>query len=278
MSVQSDFENEFEKDEYEMLILVQAPCGGAVCVKNMLKPSVSFLASVDLRTGECYHEKGRIEWLVEEDVNRKDWGYDFKKLGIYRITVRKCILQHLQSNQMPSMNNRYMLVKVLEENASNEQLEMLQIHYNKPISMENELGTFSLDRELSWFEGTIDWNNTQTTVYLETDEEDGDTAEKAMTALKNLVKDLSNNDAKYRKFAAQNLTSLANEWLNESDIEEAEEITEESFAMRMEISEIVIRPDGSVSLLYHDDDMFWGHVIEIDVESDGVITNAHIAG
>ena len=36
MSVQTDFEKEFETEEYEMLILVQASCGGAVCIKDML--------------------------------------------------------------------------------------------------------------------------------------------------------------------------------------------------------------------------------------------------
>ena len=63
MSVQTDFEKEFETEEYEMLILVQASCGGAVCIKDMLKPSVDFLASIDLRNGQFFHEKGRVEWL-----------------------------------------------------------------------------------------------------------------------------------------------------------------------------------------------------------------------
>mgnify|MGYP000600442602 FL=1 len=82
------------------------------------------------------------------------------------------------------MNNRYMLIRVLEENASNEKLEALKEHYSKPISTENELGTFVLDREFSWFEGSINWNGVEANVYLETDEEDGDTAEQAMAVLK----------------------------------------------------------------------------------------------
>lgn len=54
MSVQTDFEKEFETEEYEMLILVQASCGGAACIKDMLKPSVDFLASIDLRNGQFF--------------------------------------------------------------------------------------------------------------------------------------------------------------------------------------------------------------------------------
>ncbi len=278
MSVQIDFEKEFETEEYEMLILVQASCGGAVCIKDMLKPSVDFLASIDLRTGQLFHEKGRVEWLIKEDNKRKGWGYEFEQFGIYRIAVRKCIPQKLQPYQLQYMNNRYMLISVLEENASNEKLEALKEHYAKPISMKNELGSFVLDREFSWFQGIVNWNGAEANVYLKTDEEDGDTAEQAMKVLKRIVDNLLDNDTKYREFAAQELTELANEWMNESNEVDAEEITQEIFAKRMEISEITVNPDGSLSLLYHDDDMFWGHVIEIEVESNGEIISANIAG
>ena len=50
------------------------------------------------------------------------------------------------------------------------------------------------------------------------------------------------------------------------------------FINAMEISEITVSSDGSISLLYHDGDMFWGHVIEISVEADGIISDANIAG
>ena len=142
MSVQTNFEKEFETEEYEMLILAQASCGGAVCIKDMLKPSVDFLASIDLRTGQLSHEKGRVEWLIKDDKKRKGWGYEFEQFGIYRVAVRKCIPQKLQPYQLPYMNNRYMLISVLEENASNENLDALKEHYSKPVSIENELGSF----------------------------------------------------------------------------------------------------------------------------------------
>ena len=52
--------------------------------------------------------------------------------------------------------------------------------------MENELGSFVLDREFSWFEGIVNWNGVEANVYLKTDEEDGDTAEQAMKVLKGI--------------------------------------------------------------------------------------------
>lgn len=278
MSVQTDFEKEFETEEYEMLILVQASCKGAACIKDMLKPSVDFLASIDLRTGQFFHEKGRIEWLIKNDNKRNGWGYEFEQFGIYRVAVRKCIPQKLQPYQVQYINNRYMLINVLEEHASNEKMEALKEYYAKPISMENELGSFVLDREFSWFEGIVNWNGVEANVYLETDEEDGDTAEQAMKVLKKIVEDIVDNDRKYREFAAQELTELANEWMDESDESNSEKITKEIFAKRMKIDGITVSPDGSLSLFYNDDDMFLGHTIEIEVEPNGEIISANIAG
>ena len=274
MSVQIDFEKEFEAEEYEMLILVQSSCKGAVIIKDMLKPSVDFLASIDLRTGQFSHEKGRLEWLIKNDNARKGWGYEFEQFGIYRVTVRKCIPQ----DQTQYMNNRYMLINVLEENASNEKLETLKEYYSKPISIENELGSFALDREFSWFEGIVNWNGVEAHVYLETDEEDGDTAKQAMKVLKRVVDNIVENDIKYREFAAEELTELANEWMDASDEIDTEEITKEIFMKRMEMSEIMVSSNGSLSLFYDDDDMFWGHVIEIEVDPSGEIISAQIAG
>lgn len=279
MSVQTDFEKEFETEEYEILILVQSPCKGAVNIKDMLKPFVDFLASIDLRTGQFFHEKGRVEWLIKNDNKRNGWGYKFEQFGIYRVTVRKCIPQKLLPYQLQQyINNRYMLINVPEENASNEKLEALKEYYSKPISIENKLGSFVLDREFSWFEGIVNCNGVEVNAYLETDEEDGDTAKQAMKVLKKVLDNIVENDTKYREFAAQELTELANEWMDASDEIDTEEITKEIFMKRMEMSEIIVSSDGSLSLFYNDDDMFWGHAIEIEVKPNGEIISANIAG
>lgn len=89
------------------------------------------------------------------------------------------------------------------------------------------------------------------------------TAEQAMKVLKELVDNIVDNDNKYRAFAAQELTELANEWLEDSDEIDTEKITRELFKKRMEISSITVSPDGSLSLFYNDDDMFWGHITKL---------------
>lgn len=44
------------------------------------------------------------------------------------------------------------------------------------------------------------------------------------------------------------------------------------------INEMTVSPEGFVTLYYDDGDMFWGHSIEIDVEADGTVSDADIAG
>ena len=78
-----------------MLILVQSPCKGAANIIVMLKPFVDFLASIDLRTGQFFHEIGRVEWLIKYDNIRIGEGYKFEQFGIYRVTVSKCIAQNV---------------------------------------------------------------------------------------------------------------------------------------------------------------------------------------
>ena len=61
-------------------------------------------------------------------------------------------------------------------------------------------------------------------------------------------------------FAARELTDLACEWREFAD-EEVPEITEESFAQRIELRSIAMGADGSFSAYFDDDDMFFGHCV-----------------
>lgn len=279
MSIREEFEQEYQKEEFELLILVKKECGGAVCREDMLVPSIEFLASVDTKTGTLLRETGRLEWLIKDDENREDWGHDFKKLGIYHVKVRKCIPKELAPYTSPVMNNRYMLVDILAKDVQNSELEKLREHYKAPIVIEHESGTFTLDRELSWFEGEVNWFGDTFTISLEPDEPDGDEAGQAFAVLKKLYDNRNAWDERLRKFAAEELTEGANDWLEDSDSEEEpEEITKERFAERIGLESIVISPNGDMTCYYYDDDMFWGHTILIEANISGEIEDAYIAG
>jgi len=76
---------------------------------------------------------------------------------------------------------------------------------------------------------------------------------------------------------ARELTDLACEWRESAD-EEVPEITEKSFARRIELRSIAMDADGSFSANFDDDDMFFGHcVTAYGTLTDGV-TAANMEG
>ncbi len=278
MSVIEEFEKEFDSEEIEMLVLIKSGCSGAAVYDNMLRPSVDFLASFDLETGTLLKETGRIEWMIKNEKNRKGWGYDFQQFGIYHIKVKKCISKKLKPYQMELLNNRYMLIDIIEDNVTNADLEKLQEYYARPVTIENELGVFELNREFSWFEGEIDWDGIEVSVFMETDEEGGDSAIRAITALLEFANNFKELDKRYRIFAAKQLTELANDWLESDEESELDEISQEMFTKRIEMSEMIFSSSGELTLYYNDDDMFWGHSIEIDIDVSGKAIDANIVG
>ena len=264
------FENKFEKEEKEITVLMKDHCNGAsVMEKKWLRPSIDFAALYDDETEELKKETGRIEWLIKRDPDRKGFGYDFEQYGIYKLRVRKSLYSE----------NTYMLVRVLEKDVQNEKLLDYRKRFSKPVLIETRYGKFELERAYSWFAAEIELGGLTSSVYLETDEEDGNTAKGALQAFLKMADSFAEFDKKNKEYAAQNLLGLANEWLEADEQEDKpEKITKEMFINAMEISEITVSSDGSISLLYHDGDMFWGHVIEISVEADGIISDANIAG
>lgn len=280
MNVKEEFENKFYEEVEELLILTKESVGGAAIVGDMLRPSLEFIASVNGKTGELSREKGRLEWMIKNVPGRAGWGYDFQQFGIYRVKVRKSIPVKLEPYMSKTVNNCYMVLEILEKNASEPRLEEIREQISKPVIIEEEpLGIFELDRQFSSFQGDMEWLGGTCSVFLETDEEDGDTARKALEVLIELHRDLKNWDDKFRRYAAEKLTDLANQWLQEEeDSGNSDPITEETFAERLEISEVSITPDGEITLYYNDDDMFWGHAVEVDANINGEILDANIVG
>lgn len=287
MNPVEEFEKRFEDKITDMLVLIKAPAGGAAIVGDMLRPSVEFIASVNTQTGEFSRETGRLEWMIKNSKLRIGWGYDFRQYQICHIQARKNIPIPLEPYMRKTRNNCYMVVKVLEGNASEPRLDALREHIMQPVSIVDDmLGTFELNRRFSWFEGTIDWLGDQCRVSLQTDEEDGETAEKAFAHLKNLTENRKEWDDRFRLFATKALWELANEWYECDDEEldgEDEDadiiyITKEQFFHRISIISITVCPSGRLTLYYDADDMFTDHAIEIDANINGDMKRADIVG
>lgn len=82
------------------------------------------------------------------------------------------------------------------------------------------------------------------------------------------------NDESARVFCASKLLRLKNEtWLEDQE----QPFTKEKFIETLELRSIIAFSDGSFSLYFDDNDIFWGHSIVVDVENS-VLLDANLAG
>ena len=279
----SKYEKRYEEQTRELLVLTGEDVGGAGRVaEGLWSPSAGILGYVDLETGETVESGGCLSWLAREE-DKDGWIYHLKDLTIYHIKCRKIKPEKVMKNAQPRFFNHFMLTEVMEREAENPALSKLLEKYKEVVAIEDgDCGTFTLERHFNWFAGTVDWLGEDCHVTLECDEENGTTADRALAQFKNIYANLKEWDQKFRAFASEKLTELANDWQDEGyDDEDGEAlaaITEESFAGRIAISEFSIDAEGDYEVYYDDDDMFGDHVIIVSGSVDGGMEDARIAG
>ena len=244
-----EFEEEFEQEEIEIYALLRkVPNGAAVYSKDCLRPLAYTEANVDCKTGE---------------LDRRE--------GIYRLLVRKAKIKILDENRLASWNNRYLVLKVLEWDAGQKELEALAAYLQQPKYIHTQRGDFLLNRQYKWYEmKTPDCGFT-----LDADEGSGETCEAALAAYKKHEMNMPELDRQLRAYAAGHMLDTANDWL---DNDGEEPITADQFADRITLSELAFRNDGSIEAYYDDGDIFWGHCIIVRMDKNGNIEDAEIAG
>lgn len=123
------------------------------------------------------------------------------------------------------------------------------------------------------------WNGEKVSLALEIDLEDEETWDTARSCARKVMAACESWDKSMREFAAKELTESANEWLADDDEKEnADPITEEVFAQRITLSELVLTYEGDITAYFDDDDMFWGHTVEVGGSLEHGIERANIAG
>ena len=139
------------------------------------------------------------------------------------------------------------------------------------------LGELTLDKDYDVFEGHLLWQGEQIDVSLEVDAASEDSWTAARQAMKAMLADQDCWDRDMRASAARELTELASEWRESAD-EDVPEITEESFAQRIELTSIAMDPDGSFSAYFDDDEMFFGHCVVVYGTLEDGVSSAVMAG
>ena len=131
----------------------------------------------------------------------------------------------------------------------------------KPVSIwVPELGTFTLNRLVNWFEAEVEWLGQPARLDIDREEDWDACVEQA----KALMADQKSWDEKVRSFAADQLLEQANDWAQDAaEGEEPEEITREQFMERLELDAVQISADGRFEFWFNDGDLFWGHAIHV---------------
>ena len=275
---QAEWERTFEEEAKEILVLL-AGGSGAGKMNGFWDVSHYFIAYVDCQTGALHTGDGRIVYPVSDEEHDAGGILDrFRREAVYRLKARKRIPHKIPEGVTASSQNQFLIVEVLEEDAPCPALEEVLAEYRRPVVLnDEELGELSLDKDLDMFEGGISWRGEDIDISLEVDSSSEDTWTAAVAAMKQMMTDQDRWDRDMRAFAARELTQLACEWRESAD-EEVPEITEESFAQRIELTSIAMDPDGSFSAYFDDDDMFFGHcVVVYGTLADGV-ASAVMAG
>lgn len=148
-----------------------------------------------------------------------------------------------------------LLLLDLPEPGFDPDLKAILEEQKKPVTFwEEGLGTFTLNRQVNWFETEADWLGTEISLVFDREEDRAGCVANA----KALLAAAAGWDKRVREYAADELTSLANDWA-----EDEEEITREGFMERMEPESIEVRADGSFEFWFTDGEMFYGHSIHV---------------
>ena len=189
------------------------------------------------------------------------------------------LLEHLRRRARPyhiikfrgrvSEDGKRLLLLDLPEPGFDPDLKAILEEQKKPVTFwEEGLGTFTLNRQVDWFETEVDWLGGQISLVFDAGEDRAEVLQRAKT----LLAGAADWDQRIRAYAADDLLASANDWA------EDEEITREQFIQRMELESIEIRADGSFEFWFADGDMFYGHSIHVSGDMENGPDDAAMEG
>ena len=241
----------------ERYLLVEDGASGWANVFGYRRAGVRTLGYACAADDEPVAEIGRLAWMEKESGARLKTNFD--KLGVYRAHVRE-----------GRQDRRQLMLVELVGKVADARFAHIAEEYLEPVVLRNRFGTFTLDRTYDWYAGEIDYLGEPCEAYLQV--EDGTTdAAFQLSRLCELCGDLAAVDRRVRAYAADEMLEDACEWC-EDDLDRA------TFMKAISPVSVSVSEDGSVEFAFDDADIFAGHTILVDMEPDGKLVEAYIAG
>lgn len=262
MSEHSEFESQFCQEELELLAMTGASgFGGGKAPKHKY-----WTASIDLeawkKPGEPMETGIKLLSMLADDKQLEKLRKHAKPDSVIRAKVR-C-----------SLDGRRFMLTDTPTAAKDPELEAYLAERLKPVYYQDkDLGKFSLERTVDWFEKEIDWLGEK--INLSFDKGEPEEMESCLKTAKDLLSSQKEWDAKVRNRAVEDLLELKNDsWLDDDQ----EDVTAEEFSAVIGPDSLSVMPDGEFEFWFHDGDLFWGHSIRIEGTLDDGPSEAHIEG
>ncbi len=254
------FYEQYEEKEQEVIALVQEVLG-ATPLDDFQEVCAFSLGMVFCATGEVDIREGRLHWLTNRGEEFSENGFKrFEKMEICRLKLCKMRDECVPKHTTPEKFNAWLIVEVLEKSVSCPELQAVIDEYNKPVTVEDDvLGRLTLDKEYGMLETKILWNGKKIPLTLEVNKDNPSTWTRARNAAKKFLAEQQMWDKSMPMFVAQQLLQDALEW-QESD---EKPLTVMKFAKRITLTHLVITSGGSFTAYFDDDDIFYGHTIEV---------------
>ena len=207
--------------------------------------------------GAVEYRPGTFTFL--DPLNRSSGKLPFEPLRAYRAQIRKS----------RKSDHEFLIVRMPVE-VKEPRFDAVIEDYLKPRSIKNEFGTFELDRDYDWYEGTVNYGGKEIAVRLDTDD-GGVDASVAEQTLKTILSGSDDLIAKAQNYAADEMYDNLEDWYDEP-------LTREEFIERIGTPEVTISRDGQTSLFFDGGDLFAGHTIIVEMDENRTFTDAYLAG
>ncbi|SMP60253.1 hypothetical protein SAMN06265222_106339 [Neorhodopirellula lusitana] len=167
---------------------------------------------------------------------------------------------------------RAVVSEVVQENIEDNELGEIARELQQPVIVRTErFGDLTLNRQLDWFEGHVDWDDDEVEISFQPEE--GLDITNLLETAEVLFRDAAEWQKKIEAFAVAEKLELANDWQ-----EDGNEMDACEFLRRMTLESISILPEGKFEFWHDDGDIFFGHSIQISGSLREGLTDSDIPG
>ncbi len=156
-------------------------------------------------------------------------------------------------------NAQALMEKFVKAGIKDVEMEDYRTEIRKPVDYQDDLlGSLRYDRISKCYTNSISWMNGETKINLPAANPDEPDA--VLAAAHILYKDQTLWDQRIVDYLVTKLLPLKNDsWIGQGE----DEITEEQFKEKIELSSITVQEDGSYEFAYDDGDLFMGHALVV---------------